>query len=149
MTRLTKAPGRAALVACLAALLGGSSGWVSSAHADSTIACSALSTSQGREGSAPVLQISKTEPLYRFQERPYLRIPVGVALWVKAPRGMTAADLHNLLEDCARQQTASNSPLCVKGAEIGVERNGGFYVVRVTSDSRPVAQEIQRRAQAH
>lgn len=146
MTRPTKAHSRAALVACLTALLG-ATGAVSSAHADSTIACSALSPSQGGETVAPVLQIARTEPLYRFQDRPYLRIPVGVALWVKAPRGMTAADLHNLLQDCAQQQVAATSPLCVKGAKIDVDRSGGYYVVRVTSDQRATALEIQRRAQ--
>jgi hypothetical protein len=94
-----------------------------------------------------VLNVARTEPLYRFQDRPYLRIPVGVALWVKAPRGVTAADLHNLLQDCARQQVAATSPLCVKGAKIDVERSGGYYVVRVTSDKRATALEIQHRAQ--
>ncbi|HEX6239285.1 MAG TPA: hypothetical protein VFZ61_00270 [Polyangiales bacterium] len=135
-------------MACLTALLGATGGVVSSAHADSTIACSALSTSQGGEAAPQALQIARSEPLYRFQDRPYLRIPVGVALWVKAPRGMTAADLHNLLHDCASKQASTTSPLCVKGAKIEVDRSGGFYVVRVTSDQRSTALEIQQRANA-
>lgn len=143
MTRLTKAKGSAALVACLTALLGVG---VSSARADTTIACASLSASQGSEASTS-LQVARTEPLYRFQQRPYVRIPVGVALWVKAPRGVTAADLHNLLQDCTHQASAT-SPLCVKDAQIQVERSGGYYVVRVTSDSRTTALEIQRRANA-
>jgi hypothetical protein len=146
MTQLVNGPRRAALAACLSGFLA-VAGAASSAHADSTIACSSLSTSQGDTRVVPALQVVKTESLYRFQDRPYLRIPQGVALWVKAPAGLTAADLHNLLQDCARSQPRADSPVCVKDAQLSVDRSGGHYVVRVTSDSRSTALEIQRRAQ--
>jgi hypothetical protein len=146
MTRLVKAPRRAVLAACLSGLLA-VAGAASSAHADSTIACSALSTNAGDVRVPPALEVVKTEALYRFQDRPYVRIPQGVALWVKAPRGLTAADLHNLLRDCARTQPNEASPVCVKDAQLSVDRSGGYYVVRVTSEKRSTALEIQRRAQ--
>ena len=147
MTRLVKAPRQAVLAACLSGLLTVAAGAASSAQADSTIACSALSTNAGDVHAPAALQVVKTEALYRFQDRPYVRIPEGVALWVKAPRGLTAADLHNLIQDCARTQPNAESPVCVKDAQLTVDRSGGYYVVRVTSDKRGTALEIQRRAQ--
>jgi hypothetical protein len=116
------------------------------AHADGTLACSALATGSARGHQPGALQITKVEQLSHFQARPYLRVPDGVALWVRAPRGMTAADLHNLLSACQKAGRDDGAVLCVKGAQISVDRSGGAYVVRVTSDNRATALEIQRRA---
>lgn len=115
------------------------------AQADSTLACSSLAAGSGVH-DADGLQITKVEHLHHFQARPYVRIPDGVALSVRAPRGLTAADLHNLLSDCQRTGRDNGSVLCVKGAQINVDRSGGDYVVRVTSTDRATALELQRRA---
>jgi hypothetical protein len=142
MTRLPQAYRHFVLAACLAAPLFA----VLPARADSTLACSALATGSA-EGYGPgALQITKVEQLFHFQARPYVRIPDGVALSVRAPRGMTAADLHNLVGDCQKTARDDGSVLCVKGALISVERSGGSYVVRVTSTDRVTALEIQSRA---
>jgi hypothetical protein len=141
MTGLEKSFRHLALAACLAAPLFAAL----PAHADSTLACSAMAAGSGSH-DAGALQITKVEHLWHFQARPYLRIADGVALSVRAPQGMTAADLHNLLGDCQKQARDDGSVLCVKGAQISVDRNGGSYVVRVTSDNRATALEIQRRA---
>jgi len=142
MTQFSKAFRHLALAAALAAPLVLAAG----ARAESSLACAALATGSADAHTPSTLQIQKVEQLYRFQERPYLRIPEGVALSVRAPRGMTAADLHNLLGDCQREARDDGSVLCVKGAALTVERAGGKYVVRVTSADRAVAAEIQRRA---
>lgn len=119
----------------------------SPAQADGTLACSSLgsvSSAQGA-GAQGQLDILKAENLYRFQARPWARIPEGVALHVRAPAGMTAADLHNAVSECARAAKDASSPLCVPGAAINVARNGGNYVVKITSDARADALEIQQR----
>lgn len=142
MTQFSKAFRHLALAAAVAAPLALAAG----ARADSSLACASLATGSADAHSLAALQIERAEPLYTFQQRPYLRVPEGVALWVRAPRGMTAADLHNLLGDCQRQARDDGSVLCVKGAALAVERSGGHYVVRVTSTDRAVAAELQRRA---
>ncbi len=142
MTQFSKSFRHLVLAAAVAApfiLAGG-------ARAESSLACSTLATGSADAHASSSLQIQKVEPLYRFQERPYLRIPEGVALSVRAPRGMTAADLHNLVDECQRGARDKGSVLCVKGAEIVVQRAGGNYVLRVTSTDRATATEIQRRA---
>lgn len=144
MRQLSKALRHFALAAGLAAPLFLAAG----AQADSSLACASLASGSADAHSPSALQIQKIEPLFRFQARPYLRIPEGVALSVRAPRGVTAADLHNLLDDCQREARDDGSVLCVKGAQIFVERSGGNYVVRVTSTDRATASEIQRRAAA-
>jgi hypothetical protein len=143
MTRFSKAYCRAALAAaCLSAPLFAAG----AAQADSTLACSALLSGSADAQPAGALQINKVEELFHFQARPYLRVPDGVALWVRAPRGLTAADLHNLIGDCQKSGRDNGSVLCVKGAKISVDRSGGSYVVRVTSPDRAEALEIQKRA---
>jgi hypothetical protein len=144
MTQLVSARPRLGILAALGALLLG--GAVTQAHADSTVACAALSANAHEAHSAAPLRILKAEPLYRFQDRPYLRIPTGVSIVVQAPRGMTAADLHNVLEDCSRP--VAGLPLCVAGSKLEVDRRGGQYVVRITSDDRATAARIQREARA-
>ena len=142
MTEFSKAFRQLALAAGLAAPLM----LAADARADSSLACAALASGSADAHTPATLQIEKVQQLYQFQQRPYLRVPEGVALWVRAPRGMTAADLHNLLGDCQRQLRDDGSALCVKGAALTVERSGGHYVVRVTSTDRATAAEIQRRA---
>lgn len=141
MTRFWNASRKFARAACLCAPLLMTVG----AHADGSLACSALATGSA-DAHGGSLQIIRVEQLSHFQAKPYLRVPDGAALWVRAPRGMTAADLHNMLDDCQRAARDDGSVLCVKGASISVDRSGGSYVVRVTSTDRATALEIQRRA---
>lgn len=82
--------------------------------------------------------------LYRFQQRPYVRLPEGVRLMVPAPRGVTAADLHRAATCLAAQD--ARSPMSVPGAKVRVARSGSAYVVYVTAQDRKAAREIQRRA---
>lgn len=116
----------------------------STAQADSRLACAAAAAQGSAENVS--IQVTRSRPLYRFQRRPYLRIPTGVSLHVRAPQGMTAADLYNLLVDCKRAHDEA-SPLCVQGAAVSVDRVDGGYVVNITSDVRSNALEIQHRAE--
>jgi hypothetical protein len=119
----------------------------SQAKADGTVACSSVVGASARsEVSQGQIAVLDSRNLYRFQARPWARIPEGVALRVRVPAGMTAADLHNTLSDCARTAKDQSSPLCVQGASVKVSRSGGSYIVSITSDSRSAALEIQRRA---
>lgn len=120
-------------------------GSVTPALADTSLAFASAGVASAQSDLGQVV-VLKSENLYRFQQRPWMRIPEGVALHVKAPAGMSAADLHNALVDCSKSDKQQTSPLCVQGAVIKVVRNGGNYVVRITSDSRPVASQIQQRA---
>jgi len=113
--------------------------------ADNTVAWASLNVASGTSAQSRIA-VLKTKKLYRFQQRPWLRIPEGVALHVRAPAGMTAADLHNALSYCAPEDKNQDSPLCVEGATLKVVRSGGTYVVRITSDSRAAAMQIQARA---
>jgi hypothetical protein len=133
-----------ALAGCLAAL---SLAPAASAKADAGLACSSLLASIA-DGSNPTSQLAvvKSEKLYRWQARPWARLPEGVALYVRAPAGTTAADLHNAAAKCTRAGD-EQSPLCVKGASVRVSRAGGVYILRITSDSRAAALEIQKRAE--
>ncbi len=112
----------------------------------SSLPCPSLLTSaaQAPDGS-PHLAVVRTKELDRWQARPWARLPLGVALWVRPPRGMTMADLYNLAANC-KQESDERSPLCVQGASIRVDRQGGLYVLRITSESRATALEIQRRS---
>lgn len=133
-----------ALAGCLAAL---ALAPAVNAKADSGLACSSLAASvaDGSSGTSQLVVV-KSEKLYRWQARPWARLPEGAALYVRAPAGTTAADLHNAAAKCARTGD-EQSPLCVKGATIRVSRAGGIYVLRITSDSRAAALEIQERAE--
>lgn len=134
-----------AAAACVSALAFGP---VSFASAETSLACSSMLAGgladEGRSGDS--FKVVKKENLYRWQQRPWARIPEGVALHVKVPAGTTAADLHNAATSCAREGNDVRSPLCVKGAAIRVSRDGGLYVIHITSDSRSAALEIQKRA---
>jgi hypothetical protein len=143
MTLTTKTP-LWALAACLSAL---ALAPANQAHAETSLACSSMLAGMADGANAgDRLTVVKSEKLYRWQARPWARIPEGVALHVKAPAGTTAADLHNAAANCVREGADPRSPLCVKGATIRVSRAGGIYVVRITSDSRSAALEIQERA---
>lgn len=121
--------------------------FVSSVQAEATPACSLLLQSSVSELASPHrLQVVKTQNLYRTQQKPYALVPEGTAIWVRAPKGMTAADLHRSLAECARQ-AEGGTPVCVKGARISVERDNSLYVVQVKAQSRDAALEIQRRAE--
>jgi hypothetical protein len=136
-----------ALAACLSAL---ALAPVGSARADTSLACSSMlaGIADGASSTGDRLTVVKSEKLYRFQARPWARIPEGVALHVKAPKGTTAADIHNAAANCVREGGDTRSPLCIKDASISVTRAGGLYVLRITSDSRSAALEIQRRAES-
>lgn len=144
MTQLVSACPRLGLLSALGALLLGGAVPLHQAHADSSVACAALSANAHETPAAQTLRVLKAEPLYRFQDRPYLRVPQGVAIVVQAPRGMTAADLHNVLADCSHP--VAGVPVCLPGAKLEVNRHGGQYVVRITSDERTTAARIQREA---
>jgi hypothetical protein len=85
-----------------------------------------------------------TQNLYRVQARPWAQIPTGAKLLVRAPAGVTEADLHRAL----RCGASANSPLAVTGAALRVERSGDLYELQITATSRTSAREIQRRADA-
>lgn len=134
-----------ALAACLSAL---ALTPTNQASAETSLACSSMLAGVADETSSTGdrLTVVKSEKLYRWQARPWARIPEGVALHVRAPAGTTAADLHNAAANCLREGADPRSPLCVKGASVRVSRAGGLYVLRITSDSRSAALEIQERA---
>jgi hypothetical protein len=81
--------------------------------------------------------------LYRFQARPYMRLPLGVAVAVRAPEGTSEADVHRAAM-CAA--SSESSPLAVPGRNVRVVRNGGHYELHITASSQSAAREIQRRA---
>jgi hypothetical protein len=143
MTITTKTPWWA-LAGCLSVL---ALAPVNDARAETSLACSSMLAGMADGATAERLTVVKSEKLYRFQARPWARIPEGVALHVRAPAGTTAADLHNAAVNCVREGADARSPLCVKGATVRVSRNGGLYVIRITSDSRSAALEIQQRAE--
>jgi len=82
--------------------------------------------------------------LYRIQDRPFAHIPTGAKLLVRAPSGVTEADLHR----AALCNPGTSSPLSVPGAQLTVRRSGDLYELHVTADKRSAALEIQQRAAA-
>src|SRR5690349_19782487 len=97
MTTTTKTP-LWALAACLSAL---ALAPANDARADTSLACSSMLAGMADDATAgDRLTVIKSENLYRFQARPWARIPEGVALHVRAPAGTTAADLHNAAVNC-------------------------------------------------
>lgn len=104
-----------------------------------------LTAESGRDtlGTAG-LQVLGAKELYRMQERPFMRVPLGAKLLVRAPAGVTEADLHR----AATSSPHANSPLAVPGAKLSVRRSGDLYELHVTAPVRSAAIEILRRAQA-
>lgn len=90
------------------------------------------------------VQVISSDKLYRMQQRPWARVPTGARVLVRAPAGMTAADLHRAAS-CTGSET---SPFCVDGAKVEVRRIGDMYELRITADQRNAALEIQRRVTA-
>jgi hypothetical protein len=85
-----------------------------------------------------------SKDLYRVQDRPYAHIPTGAKVLVRAPAGVTEADLHH----AATHHVSESSPLAVPGARLSVRRSGELYELHVTAAERGAAREIQRRAKA-
>lgn len=81
--------------------------------------------------------------LYRYQARPYMRLPLGVRLALRAPQGVSEADLHRVAMCVAQSES---SPLAVPGRQVRVVRNGGHFELHITASDRAAAREIQRRA---
>lgn len=117
-------------------------------HAEGSLPCALLLPRSVEQALSPQrLHVVKTQKLFRTEQRPYALVPEGVAIWVRAPRGTTAADLHRRLSECSKHAGEGGTPICVQGARISVEHENHLYVVRVLSDRRSAAFEIQRRAQ--
>lgn len=89
-------------------------------------------------------QVVGTNKTYRVQQRPWAHIPTGARVLVRAPAGVTEADLHR----AAVCSATEGSPLSVPGAKLRIERSGDLYELHVTADARGAAREIQRRAEA-
>lgn len=120
----------------------------STALADGKPSCALLLSSSVAGLAHPhQLEVVRTQKLFRTEQKPYVHVPEGAAIWVKAPEGTTAADLHKRLTECVKATDGSGTPVCVTGARISVDRDHGLYVVHVKSDSRSTALEIQRRAE--
>lgn len=83
--------------------------------------------------------------LYRTQARPWAQIPTGAKLLVRAPAGVTLADLHRTASSASPNE---RSPLAVPGAKVEVVRSGDLYELHITHGVRSQALEIQRRAKA-
>jgi hypothetical protein len=122
--------------------------FIPSAKADAKLACNLLLQSAVSQIASPHrLQVVKTRNLFRTEQRPYSLVPEGAAIWVRAPEGTTAADLHRRLTECTRRAGEGGTPICVAGSRISVDRDHGLYVVQVTSKERDSALEIQHRAE--
>jgi len=89
-------------------------------------------------------EVVGVDNLSRTQARPWQQIPTGARLFVRAPAGITEADLHR----AATCSASEGSPMSVPGARLEVSRQGGVYVLDVTAPARSAALEIQRRAKA-
>src|SRR5688500_1027315 len=73
--------------------------------------CSALAAELSNVPASPGLfTLRAKKPLYRFQERPYMRVAAGVKLALRAPEGVTEADLHRAAV-CAASTGDASSPL--------------------------------------
>jgi len=97
--------------------------------------------------SARSIQLVSAHSLYRWQARPSMRIPLGAAFTVHVPHGTTDLDLYQSVLACQSQRPAAY-PFCVAGSHIDVHRSGAAYVIEVTSPERPLAMDIQHRADA-
>jgi hypothetical protein len=89
-----------------------------------------------------------TRNLYRFQDRPWARLPVGAAIKVRAPQGMSEADVHNAARCGLIFGNDAASPLTVPGAKLVVKHHEGAYELHITAKERGPAREIQQRAEA-
>ena len=94
--------------------------------------------------TAEGFQVLGSSKLFRVQARPWAQIPTGARLLVRAPAGVTEADMHR----ASLCSAGERSPLTVPGAKLRVQRSGDAYELHVTAESRSAALEIQRRAAA-
>jgi hypothetical protein len=99
---------------------------------------------RGDSANADGFRVIAERDLYRTQARPWMQIPTGAKLLVRAPAGVTEADVHR----AARAAQGERSPMGVQGAELSVIRSGDLYELHITAKSRSQALEIQRRAKA-
>lgn len=112
------------------------------------LACSELSPELRKDPvTSGVFKVVETYNLYRFQERPYMRLPSGVRVKLLAPQGVTSADLHRAAA-CSRRWITDDarSPLAVSGGRVRVEQRGGHFDLHITAQERSTAREIQVRA---
>jgi hypothetical protein len=94
--------------------------------------------------TAEGFEVLGVDKLTRVQARPWSQIPTGARVLLRAPAGVTEADLHR----AATCGASESSPLAVPGAKLTVKRQGDVYVLEVTAPARSAALEIQRRAAA-
>lgn len=106
------------------------------------------SSSCNTQVDAASIKTLATKKLYRFQQRPYARLPKGAAISIQAPAGVTAADLHHAAICGALFGNDTTSPLTVPGAKLEVKRNGDRYELHITADDRGAARQIQERVAA-
>jgi hypothetical protein len=110
------------------------------------IACSALSGDLARDPlTSGIFKVVGGANLYRYQAKPYMRLPLGVRIEVLAPAGVTEADLTRAaMCNCGESPT---SPLGVAGGRVEVRRKGAHFELHLTAEKRSAALEIQRRAE--
>lgn len=106
--------------------------------------CGRLSEVAAQASTSDAFTTVAKRNLYRFQERPWVRMPTGAAVKVSAPVGMTEADVFNAAE-CGLLFKDGASPLAVPGATLAVKRSGGDYELHITAQDRGAAREIQAR----
>lgn len=104
-----------------------------------------LAALSGDTANAEGYQVVGAQNLYRRQDRPWAMIPTGAKLLVRAPAGVTLADVHRTATSA---KTSERSPTAVEGAQVEVKRAGDLYELHVTADKRSAALEIQRRAKS-
>jgi hypothetical protein len=120
----------------------------STVHAEDQ-ACATLAPELAKDpATSDVFTVLDSKNLYRFQERPYVRLPVGVKLKLRAPQGVSEADLHRAAVCTMQRGADAGSPLAVPGSALKVKRQGGHYELHITAADQGAAREIQRRAEA-
>jgi hypothetical protein len=102
------------------------------------------SRTQGDLLQSQGFEVVAAKELYRIQDRPFAHIPTGAKLLVRAPAGVTEADLHR----AASCSSSATSPLSVPGASVTVRRAGDLYELHITAAKRSAALEIRDRALA-
>ena len=110
------------------------------------VACSALSGELARDPlTSGMFKVVGGANLYRYQAKPYMRLPTGVRIDVIAPAGVTEADLTRAaMCNCGE---SPSSPLGVTGGRVEVRRKGAHFELHVTAEKRSAALEIQHRAE--
>lgn len=104
-----------------------------------------LAALSGDTSHAEGYQVVGARNTYRRQDRPWAQIPTGAKLLVRAPAGVTLADVHRMASAAPPNE---RSPLAVPGVQVEVVRAGDLYELRVTHAVRSQALEVQRRARA-